>query len=116
MSGATTTQGAGPGAARNLKGPGNGRNYFVPQVNPHVVAAGTATLDSGVATVTFPNELTGSESNYVVMATAESSNNVGVSAKTDDTSSGNFESFDLTGSGTDDVMWMVVKAGFGLEI
>ena len=116
MSGATTTQGTGPGAAHGgIKGPGNGRNFWVPSINPHVVAAGTVTLASGAATVTFPNALTGSESGYVVMLTAESANNVGISGKTDDTASGNFESFDVTGTSTDDVMWMVIKAGWGLE-
>jgi len=115
MSGATTTQGTGPGAAAGQKGPGNGRNYFVPQVNPHVVAAGTVALVGGVATITFPNALLGSETGYVVMVTAESTNNVGISSK-DDNGDGNFESFDIAGTGTDSVMWMVVKAGFGLLV
>lgn len=114
MSGATTTQGTGPGAAWNNKGPGNGRNMYVPSVNPHIVAAGTATLSAGVATVTFPNALTGSETGYIVMLTSETSNSAYVSAKTD--SSSNFASFTITGTGTDDIMWMVAKAGFGLEI
>lgn len=113
MSGATTTQGTGPGAAWNNKGPGNGRNMYVPSVNPHIVAAGTATLSGGAATVTFPNALTGSETGYVVMLTSETANLSSVSAKTD--SSGNFASFAIAGNGTDDVMWMVVKAGFGLD-
>lgn len=114
MSGATTTQGTGPGAAWNNKGPGNGRNMYVPSVNPHIVAAGTVTLAAGAATVTFPNALTGSETGYVVMLTPEAANVASVSSK-DDTG-GNFASFDIAGTGTDDVMWMVVKAGFGLDI
>lgn len=113
MSGATTTQGVGPGAARNQKGPGNGRNYWVPSVSPHIIAAGTATLAAGAATVTFPNALTGSESGYVVMLTSETANLSSVSAKTDN-GDGNFASFDIAGNATDDVMWMVVKAGFGV--
>ena len=114
MSGATTTQGTGPGAAWNNKGPGNGRNMYVPSVNPHIVAAGTAVLSGGTATVTFPNALTGSETGYVVMLTPEAGNLAYVSAKTD--SSGNFASFTITGNTTNHVMWMVVKAGFGLDV
>ena len=76
MSGATTTQGVGPGAARNQKGPGNGRNYWVPSVSPHIIAAGSVDLVGGAATVTMPNALTGSESGYVVMLTPEAANPV----------------------------------------
>jgi hypothetical protein len=112
--GATSVTGVGPGAADNLKGPMNNRSYWVPQVNPHVVIAGNVDLSAGAATITFPNALNGGGANYVVAVHAESSNTTYVSAKTDD-GDGNFESFDITGTGTDTVNWMVVKAGAGLE-
>jgi len=112
--GATSVTGVGVGASHaGVKGPGNGRNFYVPQLTPHIVIADTVTLSSGALTVTFPNELSGSETGYVIFATAESSNAVGVSAKTDTT--GNFSSFDLTGTSTDEVMYMVAKKGFGLD-
>lgn len=116
---ATSVTGVGRGMAGNLKGPGNGRNYFVPQVTPHVVAAGQVTLATNVATVTFPAPLEGSETNYVVMLTvsaaAGAGHEVAVSAKTD--SGGNFVSFAIQGAGaSDNVMWAVMKAGWGLGV
>jgi len=117
--GASSVTGVGQGRANHQKGPGNGRNYFVPSVNPHVVAAGT--LDTAVTTtVTFPNALTGSETGYAVILTTEAAAAAGrsavVSAKTDD-ASGNFESFTVAVENAgDDVMWMVVNSGYGLEV
>lgn len=110
--GATSVTGVGPGSSEGLhKGPGNGRNLFVPLQTPHVVCAGTVVLSAGAATVTFPTPLGGSETGYVVMLTPEASNLAHVSAKTDD-SDGNFASFSITGNTTNHVMWMVVKAGW----
>lgn len=113
--GATSVTGIGPGSSEGLhKGPGNGRNLFVPLQTPHVISAGTVTLASGVATVTFPTPLGGSETGYVVMLTAEADDYASVSAKTDN-ADGNFASFAITdgsGSNSSDVMWMVVKAGW----
>lgn len=113
--GATSVTGKGRGAASGLKGPGNNRNYFVPQVNPHVVAAGTITLSSGAGEVTFPNALPLSEDKYVVMLTAEATTNTYVSAKNDN-SDDQFASFEIAGGTTDDVMWAVIKKGWGLEV
>ena len=45
--GATSVTGKGLGAAVNQKGPGNSRDFFVPAVNPHIMAAGKVTLDGG---------------------------------------------------------------------
>jgi hypothetical protein len=112
--GATSVTGVGQGMATNQKGPGNGRNYFVPQVNPHVVAAGTAVLVGGAKTITFPSALSDSETEYAVLLTSETANAAYVSAKTD--SSSQFASFTITGTGTDNIMWMVVKNGYGLDV
>ena len=112
--GATSVTGVGPGSAdAGVKGPGNGRSHYVPMATPHVVAAGSGVLAGGALTVTFPSALSGSESGYVVMLTTDSAV-AGVGAKTDD-GDGNFASFDITGTGTDAVMWMVVNAGYGLD-
>jgi hypothetical protein len=108
--GATSVTGVGPGSAEaGVKGPGNGRNIYVPQVSPHVLAAGSGVLAGGALTVTFPSALAGSESGYVVMLTTDAAV-AAVAAKTDD-ADGNFASFDIAGTGTDSVMWMVVNAG-----
>ena len=112
--GASTVTGKGMGAAHNLKGPGNNRNYFVPQVNPHVVAAGEVALVGGSLTVTFPNALAGGEARYVVVLTSTTANAAYVSAKTDN-GDGNFASFEITGTGTDTIGWAVLKTGWGLE-
>ena len=108
--GATSVTGVGPGDAfPGIKGPGNGRNIYVSLLTPHVVKAGSATLASGTATVTFSSALSGSEANYVVMVTSTTSAAAFVGTKTDD-SDGNFISFVITGTGTDVIMWSVISA------
>ena len=112
--GATSVTGVGPGSARaGVKGPGNGRNNLVQQINPHVVGSGTHTMVGSSDTITFPSPLAGSESGYCVFLTNDDDTSTWVSAKTD--SSGNFVSFEITGQSTDVVMWMVVNAGHGLN-
>lgn len=112
--GATSVTGKGPGAAKNLKGPFNERNWFVPEVNPHVVIAGNDNLVAGALTITFPNPLTGSGTNYIVTVNAMNGQATWVSAKTDN-ADGDFVSFSVMGTSTPVVQWTVVKAGFGLE-
>lgn len=107
--GATSVTGVGPGDAfPGIKGPGNERNIYVPLLTPHVVAAGRVTLSGGAATVTFPEPLAGSNTNYVVMTTSLGTGNDAVSTMTNN-SDGNFASFAISGTGTDDVMWSVVS-------
>ena len=50
MAATTVTGQSGRGIAYGGRGPGNKRNQFVPNVSPHVVAAGTITLTTGTAT------------------------------------------------------------------
>ena len=112
--GATSVTGVGPGtASAGVKGPGNGRNFFVPQINPHVVGSGTHTMVGASDTITFPSPLAGSESGYCVFLTNDDDTSTWVSAKTD--SGGDFVSFEITGQDTDVVMWMVVNTGHGLN-
>ena len=113
--GATTTQGTGNGGAWTNKGPGNGRDQYVPMVGPRIIRAGTATLASAspsVKTVGFP-PLDGDDSDYVVMAipvgatAAIAAGGVAVSAF--DASAGTFV---LTGPNTVTTVinWMIIKA------
>jgi hypothetical protein len=116
--GATTVTGKGRGMAKNLKGPGNERNYFVPQVTPHIVLAGRASITGGQGTVTFPNPLAGAAVDYVVMLqvnnTVAAAHGATVHTKTD--TNGKFASFIIkTENATETVEYMIVKAGFGLE-
>ena len=113
--GATSVTGVGPGSASaGVKGPGNGRSHFVPQLNPHVVAAGIVTTTSGTHTVTFPSALAGSESGYIVVVENETSGDAThVGTKTD--ASGDFASFVITTTSGNVIMWMVVNAGHGLD-
>lgn len=112
--GASSVTGVGQGdASGGIKGPGNGRNYFVPQVTPHVVAAGNATLVYGALTVTFPTALAESKTKYAVVVTGTAAA-ARVSTKTDN-SDDQFASFRIAGTGTDTVAWMVVNTGYGLD-
>ena len=117
MSGAYTVTGAGQGAAYNQKGPGNGRNFFVPQVTPHIVATGVHDqTGGGTETVTLSAPLVSSATEYMVILTARE-NAVGdhyVDNETD--AAGVMVSFDITTAGAGEVNWMVVKTGQGLEV
>ena len=78
-------------------------------IGPRVVMAGEVALVAGAATVTFPQSLDESESEYVVMLCNNGNTNLAtVGAKTDD-GDGLFASFTIAGAGTDDIMWAVIK-------
>lgn len=113
----TSVTGTGHGAAfPGQKGPGNGRNVFLPLVSPHVVSAGKVTLAGGTATITFPTPLTGSgATKYVVSLTAMSATTTlpRVTTVTDNSDS-NFASFVITGNGTDVISWVVISTGTGV--
>ncbi len=113
--GATTVTGAGVGAAHGgVKGPGNGRNLFVPQITPHIVIANTATLAAGTATVTFPSVLAGGAAGHVIMLTPPTGNVASYGTLTDD-ADGNFESFIITGDSTDVIHYAIMSVGLGLN-
>lgn len=77
-------------------------------IGVRVVAAGTATLADGAATVTFPKPLESSESDYIVMLTNQSAAQAAyVNEKTD--SSSKFASFTIAGNTTNEIAWAVIK-------
>jgi hypothetical protein len=109
--GATSVTGVGLGAARTQKGPGNGRDYFVPQVNPHVIAAGSVTLSGGTAAVVFPTAL--ADANYVVTLTPGAT--LANQAYVTSIATTGF-TITVSGGGTETVMWVAIKSGFGLDV
>jgi hypothetical protein len=134
--GASSVTGVGLGSATNsgLKGPSNGRNFFVPQLCPHVVMAGEVVTAhatdqyAGQATVYFPEgPLPKSETEYVVMLTPFTRDELDIRAtawyvvKNDDTND-QFDHFDIysTISGSTGqvgrFMYEVLTVGFGLDI
>ena len=117
--GATSVTGQGVGIANEEKGPGNGRNYFVPEATPHVVAAGTATLNGTLISVTFPHVLAESKTAYAVAVTPISIIGAGNALYvTKQDMSSLFNSFvihDVAASSIT-VDWAVFKSGLGLEI
>lgn len=112
----TGVSGVGSAEKSGLKGPNNMRNQYVPQVCPHIVAAGVATIAAGKTeeAVVLPRALANSAAKYVVMVTpidaAVSACSV---AKTD--TDGVMTGFTVTGSGAGDFQWMVVTIGYGLD-
>ena len=77
-------------------------------IGPRVVMAGEIALVGGAATVTFPQHLDESESEYIVVLTNNGAvNDCTVGVKTDD-ADGYFASFTIAGTGTDDIMWAVI--------
>lgn len=106
--GATSVTGVGPGSSEGQhKGPGNGRNVFVPLRTPHVVAAGVVTLSSGSLAVSIPVSETDADE-LAVVATSQTNNAATVSSKS--ISDGRLL-FTLTGTGTDKVAYSVMTVG-----
>lgn len=109
--GATTgNQGpSGPGSAMGagVKGPGNGRNIFVPLVSPHIVAAGVVDLVGGALTVTLQG-LTGLAAAYAIALSTDSAD-VAVTKNVD--GDGVLISFTLAGTGTDTINYIVSTVG-----
>lgn len=112
--GSSNTQGNGHGAATSQKGPGNGRNYYVPQVTPHIVTADYVTLSGTTKTVNFPKSLSGDKAKFAVVVTSDSATACYVSARTND-SDGNFSGFTITGGSGAHVSYVVVNNGLGLD-
>lgn len=113
--GSTNTQGSsGAGSAYGQKGPGNGRNYYVPQITPHVIAAGYETLSGTTKVVNFPKSLGKDKAEYAVILTSDSTTVTYVSARTNDTD-GFFSGFTITSGNNAHVSWIVVNIGLGLD-
>lgn len=114
--GASSVTGTGRGGAWNNKGPGNGRDQFVPLLSPRVVHAGIATLaDSGsdsAVTIHFPT-LDGVVGDYAFFCTpvgATGAIAAGGAAVSSFTTSAAVITSDVDG-GTHSVYWMIVKRG-----
>ena len=105
--GATTgNQGpSGPGSAMGagVKGPGNGRDIFVPLVSPHIVAAGVETVTGAGTVVVTLQGLTGGAELYSVQANGPHA--VTVTAKTE--TANVLTSITLTGTVADVVDYVV---------
>ncbi|MCK9458642.1 MAG: hypothetical protein M0R80_03300 [Proteobacteria bacterium] len=117
--GASSVTGVGQGVAANLKGPGNNRSFCVPQVCPHVVAAGVGTAAANSLTVTFPDALDLAAANYVVLVTAlgagAATHNASVVTKHD--TSSKFDYFTIYSEGaTDEIDWVVIRTGWGIDL
>lgn len=115
MGASSVTGVSGSGSAENAgqKGPGNGRNQYVPLVSPHVVAAGTVTCSSNVATVTFGDALAGAPSKYVVLLTpVDSAVNATETVVTAKAGSTTFTSFSIAATDSAQVVaWAVISCG-----
>ena len=109
--GATTgNQGpSGPGSAMGagVKGPGNGRDIFVPLVSPHIVAAGNATIPAGLTVTVTLQGLTLGQEFYSVQANGPHA--VTVTAKTE--TADILTSITLTGNNADVVDYVVTTIG-----
>lgn len=106
---ASSVTGIGPGSADD--GLNKGSEHMTLGVEkllgPRVMAVSKAVLSGGAATVTFPQPLPGSKTNYFVfLTTFASAANVGV--VTDD-ADGNFASFTIAGTGSNTINWVVVR-------
>ena len=112
MGASSVTGLSGAGMAKNQRGPGNSRDFYVAKVNPHVVIAGTVTLDgSGDATVTFPAPLANSATKYIVLATDIDSSATAVSVVSQNDSSSKFANFVLKGTASKVVNYAVISIG-----
>lgn len=136
MTAATVTglfnNGEGSSQKSGLKGPSNGRNFFVPQLCPHVVMCGkvdTAAPVQGVAiaTVTFPNPLPKGQAYYEVIVTPLSESNHSSPPNvirwivTKHETDGHFDYFTVTcnileGDLPAVFMYEVLTAGLGLDV
>jgi hypothetical protein len=107
----TGISGHGSAEAAGMKGPGNGRNQYVPLVSPHIIAAGNVVLASGSAVVSLPSAAAMPAASYAILATGTAAA-ARVSAVSNN-GSGNLAYFTITGTGTDSVAYAVVLTGAG---
>ena len=101
---------SGAGVAKLQKGPGNGRNQYVPLSSPGIVAAGSVTA-GGAGDLTI--SLTGLDSpatSYVVLAQGQVTLATAVvKSKANDGTTGLFTSFVITAGAAGLIGWIVVK-------
>lgn len=102
MSAASVT-GVGQGSAMKLGTKGSEESFLGVEklLGTRIVFSGTVTLSSGTATVTFPNTLPGSASDYIVIS--------GGSAAHSYASSVAVTGFTMNGTGSQVVSYIVVR-------
>jgi hypothetical protein len=111
MGASSVTGISGPGSAEGLnKGPGNGRNQYVPLVSPHVIAAGTVTLSSNTAVVELPKPAAQPASGYAILVTGSTAAAY-ITGSSNDATTGGLTNFTIHGGSTDSVSYAIVQAG-----
>lgn len=107
---ASSVTGVGPGSADGLnKGSEHMTMGVEKLIGTRVVATGTVTLDSGAATVVFPQPLSGSKTGYLVFCTTVNASNYSRPNVLSDNGAGNFYQFTVAGTTTNVVNWVVIK-------
>lgn len=110
--GASSVTGVGVGSVEGQnKGSKNMTLGTARLIGPRIVAAGTATLVSGAATVVLP--ALGSTSGYVVMV-SDASGTAAATSGTLATVAGTSTTLTLAGTGTHLLVWAVVKTGLNV--
>lgn len=109
----TSVTGKGLGAGtKHSRGEDN--QWQLDRKAPVIVAAGSVALVGGAATVTFPEVLPDSKSEYIVVLQSRTANRAYSTTRND--SDSKFASFVIAGTGTDTVDWVVIKSGWRLDI
>ena len=112
--GASYVAGTAPGAgmANNQRGPGNGRDYLVAKVSPHVVKAGIATMTSN-AKIIDVSGLPNAAASYAIILSA-TDNNLAYADTKVNSSAGKFTTFTIHSAGASSVVaWSVISIGSG---
>ena len=99
---------SGAGAAQLQKGPGNGRNQFVPLASPGVVLAGTVTAAAGGTLTVAVSGLTQPAASYVVLVSGQVDATKASSVFSKHETSSVFDSFVITATGAGLIGWTVV--------
>ena len=103
---------SGAGVAKLQKGPGNGRNQYVPLVSalPGIVAAGTVTAGGGGDLTVTLSGMDAAAASYVVLAQGQvTAATAVVKSKANDGTTGLFASFVITAGAAGAIGWVVVK-------
>ena len=117
MSATSVTGLSGKGIAYGARGPGNKRNVFVPNVAPHIVAAGTHTdAGAGTGTVLLSDPLVGNVTDYMVLVQSQGTSATGSIVITKTASSSKMTGFTYAGATVSIVLgWAIVNLGQGMD-
>ena len=112
--GASSVTGVGLGACQTSKGPGNGRNFNVPEVNPHVIAAGVVTGVTSPAVIVFPAGLAAPSA--IAVAVTPTTGTVSSDMVVTKCGTTSLVSMVVTATGLTGFDYTLVKAGLGLDV